>query len=1423
MSCNQETSSPPPNQEDDHDDHDFDRLISLVLDDNENEKEIDENEIEEPSCEAIWKILDIEFQPLSQDGTSARNNPSLYARDGTPNPSYDATLRSRTNNLSLLILGDHIHAIFSLAFSNNSNDDGYRDPLSFLNSSAFLNSRMPLLNAFDSFSFLSSLNNGRTPSPEKEGDINILPEEEYPSIQQEQQQQQQQECLSQQRRQQRIFRENSLFTNLVERGDIPISICRLLADVLDASSGRDTTANNINGELLQPLASSSNINPAHPSLTQIIADLEQMSTHPHLFLYDQPAEFFASGALHFGQRCYGRDEETKRVFEISTRLENQKLSAVENSPISLLDGMDIPSSSSSFVASDNNNGGQRVARASNGSSTSESESRAEAVFVSGVAGSGKSNFVQDVERILTANANKSSSPSHPRWMVAKVKFKREMEHNSREIVSSLFEKLVGDIVRMKGSHDESDVDYHRKVVEIMSNNLDYARQMSSLVDFIPSLKELTPSIDKEASSMLAGSEVSLWQLVFLLSKLMGSILSLGRHILVCCDDLQWCNSSMLTLISELIMSIGLHHEERRHFLFMGMYRDDEVLNTADLQQQQKQHPLVGQLAALRKCSLVNVTEMKLSSLPLEEVANMIMMEMRLPMRLVVGLASVVHKKTSGHAIFVAQVLNSLVRDSTIAYSPTKHRFDWDENKIATLRMGDSVASLIVSNLSSLQAEALQSLRVLSCFGVQIPLSMIELLTGSACVPRGGMESYLPGLVEGGVVEMAGPSVLFSHDLIQQHVYENVPVEERRRLHLDIGTYISSQISLDSSLVNAAKSAEAGVLDLNLLDESSSDNVQESPISSPSYQLVAIATNQINVAGPESVSNRTEQIRFAGWNLRAGNDAAQRSNFQAALYFYESGIAFLGGEEKDGLWLEDSHRLCHMLHEGSATAYFAVGDHWNAVKFANLVIGNVPLHESLMVQYHLIRALDNSGRYSDAVTNGLNLLRSLKIDIPSEPTLSAAMRAMADTGRAVSAYTFDQITNTHHIVDEKKRNVLRCTAALLISFFRSAQRYLPFISCALVNYSLENGICEESVSAFMMFGYFKVSLEGKYDEGCYWGSVVFKIVEEAYVQTKTTLNSDMICTMYLNFLYYPFKELAFRLMNLYQRCMALGEIEIGLYSLSFSLNLSYYGGEKLSLILKSMEELIELMVKHIKEGSQIALLNKMLVEDLTGNPAGDFPDFGGVIRDEDSLLIHADARKNLLLMEAIHVKRFNSAFWMGDYTKANKCSEAILALPRVLKIQLVFHTFYTGLIAFEMHRDGGGKEQLAKGKDVLDKMKIWSKCSTSNFDNKLLLLEAECHASMCDIKAAKVAFEASGRSARDHGLIHEQGLACELYGKFLTSIVEADEALRWFKCAHTCYIQWGAAAKAEWLWTEHNLGLLPAAGDDRFLNKHGREW
>lgn len=121
---------------------------------------------------------------------------------------------------------------------------------------------------------------------------------------------------------------------------------------------------------------------------------------------------------------------------------------------------------------------------------------------------------------------------------------------------------------------------------------------------------------------------------------------------------------------------------------------------------------------------------------------------------------------------------------------------------------------------------------------------------------------MPSLVKRGVVEISGPSICFSHDLIHQHIYESIPLEERRRLHLDIGKFIASKVALDSSLL--AKSAKTELEDLQL---GKCNATFES--ASLSYPLVACATNQINFAGPKSVSDQHEQVRFSKWNMFAG--------------------------------------------------------------------------------------------------------------------------------------------------------------------------------------------------------------------------------------------------------------------------------------------------------------------------------------------------------------------------------------------------------------------------------------------------------------------------------------------------------------------------------------------------------------------------
>ena len=142
--------------------------------------------------------------------------------------------------------------------------------------------------------------------------------------------------------------------------------------------------------------------------------------------------------------------------------------------------------------------------------------------------------------------------------------------------------------------------------------------------------------------------MSHWRLVYLLLTLLGVVVGLDRKVMLCLDDLQWCDTTTSSLISEIIISVS--HGKQGRLLCVGMYRDNEIDET---------HPFAKQLRMFRKCSTVNVTEISLPSLSREDVADMIMSELRLPRRLVCRLADIIHKKTSGHALFVIQFLTSL--------------------------------------------------------------------------------------------------------------------------------------------------------------------------------------------------------------------------------------------------------------------------------------------------------------------------------------------------------------------------------------------------------------------------------------------------------------------------------------------------------------------------------------------------------------------------------------------------------------------------------------------------------------------------------------------------------------------------------------------------------------------------------------------
>jgi len=246
-------------------------------------------------------------------------------------------------------------------------------------------------------------------------------------------------------------------------------------------------------------------------------------------------------------------------------------------------------------------------------------------------------------------------------------------------------------------------------------------------------------------------------------------------------------------------------------------------------------------------------------------------------------------------------------------------------------------------------------------------------------------------------------------------------------------------------------------------------------------------------------------------------------------------------------------------------------------------------------------------------------------------------------------------------------------------------------------------------------------------------------------------------------------------------------------------------------------------------------------ELTGQSRDYFALFQGPIHSMNDLKDVAKSSKDLHLLQSSHVFSVMIEFWKGNFIAAEKYSNlASMMLPaaKMPTIYLIYHTFFRGLVVFQQYRQHGGDERFKNGKETMDNMKQWASNSMDVFKNKLLLLRAgpymrslcivfgfECftslivlsrrygpcllssieyYASIDEYAQAIQNYEGSIESAKDHGNLHEAGLAYNLMGTFYLEREQRTKANDCFGKACVYFTQWGAVAVAKRLRKKHLL-------------------
>jgi len=476
---------------------------------------------------------------------------------------------------------------------------------------------------------------------------------------------------------------------------------------------------------------------------------------------------------------------------------------------------------------------------------------------------------------------------------------------------------------------------------------------------------------------------------------------------------------------------------------------------------------------------------------------------------------------------------------------------------------------------------------------------------------------------------------------------------------------------------------------------------------------------------------------------------------------------------------------------------------------------VKFEDTLEVQQVVLKSLAQCGKYEECISKGIDILRILDFYVVISPTIENIMNAVKSIDILASQYSIEYMMNLcESDVGDSIKNIAKIMQSFYVACYATTSPVLPLIACAMIKYSLENGICEESTFAFATFAILKINLEGNYTDAQQWAQVSRGIIKKYQSMKKSNVLHEiqagfMLCSTVDIWFTSP-REVCQLLLKYYHDAMRIGHIELAMHSLVRTWTFRLFSGDNLHMIaLSTRYHLKRVADQQSKHYAIYVALNNILLMELTGKSVDCFSVFAGSISNMIDVLAEAVNSKDDHQIHTTHGYIVMLAYWRGDYLVVEETSRIAALLPtKVPQVLFLVHlTLFRGLVAFRLYRKFGDDQRLAEGKEMIDKMEKWALNSKAVFENKLLMLKAEYLASIREYDKALDMYTQSIQLAQDHGRIDELGLAYELLGNVYSSAhAFKEDPNNSFKMAHLYFTQWGATAVAARLVRENDLDM-----------------
>jgi predicted ATPase/signal transduction histidine kinase len=816
------------------------------------------------------------------------------------------------------------------------------------------------------------------------------------------------------------------------------------------------------------------------------------------------------------------------------------------------------------------------------------------------------------------------------------------------------------------------------------------------------------------------------------------------------DDLQWADAASLALLDELLTA-----EDTRYVLVIGAYRDAEV--SAD-------HPLARMIERLPGRG-ARVQAVALAPLSADELARLVAGTLHATEAEAAPLARLLHEKTAGNPFFAIQLLSALHREGAIWFERHTERWRWDAERIRTTGYTDNVVELMRERLGALPAETLHALEIAACIGTTAERSVLE------AVLRRDPDPLLRAAVDEDLLLRVDHSYRFPHDRVHEAAYSLVPERDRPRVHLEIGRHLAAQTTA-AELPGAI------------------------------FEIV----NQLE-RGAALLSSREERAWLARLELAAGTRAREATAYASALKYFSAGAARLsedsaGDGDGAGDGVDPGDALAFELAFRRAECAFLTGDAEAAERvFAELHDQPGRSRAERAAVYRL--AIDVQmvrSRPAAALDVGLACLRLFDVHLPAHPDPREVEAESEAIWRNLNGRSIDELAAQPLVTDPDVIAQLDVLAAIHVPASMLDAKLGILVVCRMVNLSLQHGAAGAAAHAYAYFGTLLGPVFHRYAEGTRFARVALAMVERhgfaAYLaKVQLALHIAAVWTE-------PPGQSGAHLRASYAAALDTGDLIFACYAGSGQVTDLFLHGADLETVWRETERVLALTRRagfHAIEDSVLA--QQRLVAHLQGR-AREREKPGDAQLDEATFERQLAEGRAPTTRALYWVLKLAARVLSGDHREAleaaeqaSRVQEHMVGLP----LHILYH--YYRALALASYAAGSPEEQRVWRAELAGheaQLAEWAALNPPMFRDKQALVAAEIARLGGEILTAERAYEEAIAAARDHGLVQDEALACELASRFYRGHRLVRVAGLYLREAHASYRRWGAHAKVSQL-------------------------